>query len=943
KLFEEEASTGGHPTEEIVDYLAIYNTNGSSSVPVDGTDTPYALDTAWIDSAFSQVGTSALMIQEETSLDAELAHNPEKIAVLRMADMLFAQDVSCYDPDTGALRRDDVDTDADGLVNSVDPDDDDDGMPDDWEIAHGYDPLDSSDASVDEDGDTLPRVAEFQMATSPTTGDSDGDGVPDDKDAFPADASEWADADGDGTGDNADPDDDNDYVADAKDAFPFDPTEWRDSDGDGTGDNADPDDDNDGVADEEDAFPFDKDRSGMQSMGIATIDHDWQAIGLPGTYQNPVVIAGPPTLHETDTGVVRIQGITPTGFDACFQEWDDPNGSHASEAMPYLVMEEGIFTKADGSTWEAGSFHLSGSGPGSFVFRTFKASFAGFPALLLTIQTANHSRAVMVRAEEITAEGFSVALFGKETEWTDHGTEKVGYLAVFAPPGGPGTIVMNWVDTAYSTDSIQVGFEFTPVGTPAGITALMMQWATPLENATTPGTETVAILQVEEHIFAQVVSMVDANTATLRRDDRDIDGDGIVDSVDEDDDGDGLSDIEELAAGTDPADPDTDDDALNDGDEIAAGTDPLNPDTDGDCFTDGEETNSGTDPNNPQDYPLKDHHPHADITLASLDFGGIMAGSTSAPLSIQITNTEPIPFVVSDIVLSDQTNFVLDMAEGTNPLGTPPQTICPGENRTLTMTFVPESMGEKTATLTIHSNDPLTPAFSVLLFGTGLTPRMKVTPSRIDFGKVQVGQRSEHSVLTISNTGNAPLQITQMLLSYNSHFALDVNGGPNPCSSMTPVIPGGSSRTMTITFSPSSRGKKNVTLAIDSDDPDNPSQTVSLTGQGEEGDFSTLQGFTGGYSHFQPSGFKVPMQGIQDHSLLSNMLNYYASFNYSLFQSQSLPNYSRSFNQLKWQPYFNDIKRYPGQLYPNTLRLGQKDFKFAPNTLFGSMPATFLK
>ena len=150
-------------------------------------------------------------------------------------------------------------------------------------------------------------------------------------------------------------------------------------------------------------------------------------------------------------------------------------------------------------------------------------------------------------------------------------------------------------------------------------------------------------------------------------------------------------------------------------------------------------------------------------------------------------------------------------------------------------------------------------------------------------------------------------------------------------------------------------------MAIDSDDPDNPRKTVSLTGQGEEGDFSSLQGFTSGYSHFQPSGFKVPTQGIQDHSLLSNMLNYYASFNYNLFQSQSLPNYSRPFNQLKWQPYksltnypssfnqlkqqpyFNDIKRYPDKLYPNTLQFGQKDFIFTPNKLFGSMPATFLK
>ncbi|MHC4218646.1 MAG: hypothetical protein ACYSU7_09355, partial [Planctomycetota bacterium] len=56
--------------------------------------------------------------------------------------------------------------------------------------------------------------------------DDDNDGFPDEVDAFPFDPSEWADTDGDGVGDNAD-------------AFPNDPTETTDSDGDGVGDNAD--------------------------------------------------------------------------------------------------------------------------------------------------------------------------------------------------------------------------------------------------------------------------------------------------------------------------------------------------------------------------------------------------------------------------------------------------------------------------------------------------------------------------------------------------------------------------------------------------------------------------------------------------------------------------------------------------------------------------------
>ncbi|MDC0069010.1 M4 family metallopeptidase [Gammaproteobacteria bacterium] len=89
----------------------------------------------------------------------------------------------------------DLDTDADGLLNYSDDDDDNDGVSDTKERTNGTDPLKA---------------------------DTDGDGVGDNADAFPLDASETTDTDSDGVGDNADTDDDNDGVADIDDAFPLD-------------------------------------------------------------------------------------------------------------------------------------------------------------------------------------------------------------------------------------------------------------------------------------------------------------------------------------------------------------------------------------------------------------------------------------------------------------------------------------------------------------------------------------------------------------------------------------------------------------------------------------------------------------------------------------------------------------------------------------------------
>ena len=154
------------------------------------------------------------------------------------------------------------DFDGDGLINSEDPDDDNDGVDDEYDVKD-YDPTSDSDGDGISDDDETGNDGQYNPGTdsdplnacdpNPSVAacfevDADGDLFygnypsshpkydPDDEDpCVPNIAAGKCDFDGDGIKNSSDADDDNDGVSDLYDANPYDPN--SDSDGDGIADN----------------------------------------------------------------------------------------------------------------------------------------------------------------------------------------------------------------------------------------------------------------------------------------------------------------------------------------------------------------------------------------------------------------------------------------------------------------------------------------------------------------------------------------------------------------------------------------------------------------------------------------------------------------------------------------------------------------------------------
>jgi hypothetical protein len=217
-----------------------------------------------------------------------------------------------------------------------------------------------------------------------------------------------------------------------------------------------------------------------------------------------------------------------------------------------------------------------------------------------------------------------------------------------------------------------------------------------------------------------------------------------------------------------------------------------------------------------------DNSPSLSVVPQAIDFGNQTQNVRSAVHAIQVTNEGTAPLTISQITFTetDTNGATNDFAETDNCVGT---VAASGGTCTINITFTPSYHQLDTGTFSITDSAAGSPHI-IKVQGTGVTSATAVTvaPTSLTFGNETVGGTSSAQTVTITNTGTQTLTFTpfQAIGDYSQ---------TNTCTSNTLNV--GQSCTVSVTFSPTSSGARNGSLAINDNAAGSP-QVVALSGTG---------------------------------------------------------------------------------------------------------------
>jgi hypothetical protein len=212
------------------------------------------------------------------------------------------------------------------------------------------------------------------------------------------------------------------------------------------------------------------------------------------------------------------------------------------------------------------------------------------------------------------------------------------------------------------------------------------------------------------------------------------------------------------------------------------------------------------------------------VTPSSLNLGIAVVGKKVSQV-VSVANTGNISVNISQAKLSSSQFSVSGLAM--------PLSLSVGQSSSFQISFNATSAGNATGTLTVQTDTGVS-SEQVALTGTATSvpQQISVNPTALNLGSVTVGTTAKGTV-TLSNLGGSNLTI----------FLISVSGGPFSVSGITSpstIAPGGSA-SLNVVYSPTAAGSSSGSVIITSDDPQNPTSVISLSGTGTAAPLGGIQ------------------------------------------------------------------------------------------------------
>lgn len=405
-------------------------------------------------------------------------------------------------------------------------------------------------------------------------------------------------------------------------------------------------------------------------VGEVSVGSDWQRVPFNKAFVRPVVVASSLSTNDDAPAVVRIDNVTPTGFEISIQEWDYLDDAHMLETVSYVVMEAGKFTLSNGTVVEAGI--LVTDGKSSFSISKLGGAFTQIPVVIASVISYNDPDAVTIRLQNISREDFEYRVQEQEANIDSHPSETVSYIA-----WEPCRIDLDGIaiEVAKTTDSMNDEFKTVTFSQSFPEPPLLVA-----SMQTTDGKDAASIrwIDLSNNGVKMKVAEESSKDAEIFHTSEVVGYFSFASNTSLDTDQDGLADIDENNTyKTDPNLQDTDSDGITDGNEASywgANWDAdfdndtiiniLDPDADGDQMLDGDELANGYDPGDatskPYELPLEYGEVSVNQNWQKVSFTKKFSNPVVVASSLSKNGSDPSTVRISNIT---STGFEISVQE----------------------------------------------------------------------------------------------------------------------------------------------------------------------------------------------------------------------------------------------------------------------------------------